>query len=121
MREAVGFLLVFSVIDHKSFSEIDVFIKQILRVKDKDRYPIVIVANKVDIVDRKVSVETVKDYSEKNKIPYIEASARLRKNIDESFHMLVREIRKYNNPEDEKNQKKKKDKNGKDKKDCIIA
>lgn len=54
MRSGEGFLLVFSVADHASFDEIYKFHKQILRVKDRDEFPMLMVGNKADLVDRVV-------------------------------------------------------------------
>lgn len=47
MRSGEGFLLVFSVTERSSFDEIFKFHKQILRVKDRDEFPMLMVGNKV--------------------------------------------------------------------------
>lgn len=49
MRSGEGFLLVFSVTDRNSFDELPRFHKQILRVKDRDEFPMLMVANKADL------------------------------------------------------------------------
>lgn len=49
MRTGEGFLLVYSITSRQSFEEIQVFQQQILRVKDKDYFPIIIVGNKCDL------------------------------------------------------------------------
>lgn len=49
MRSGEGFLLVFSVTDRASFDEIYKFHKQILRVKDRDEFPMLMVGNKADL------------------------------------------------------------------------
>lgn len=49
MRSGEGFLLVFSVTERSSFEEISKFHRQILRVKDRDEFPMLIVANKADL------------------------------------------------------------------------
>lgn len=49
MRSGEGFLLVFSLTDHNSFAEIGKFQKQILRVKDRDEFPMLLVGNKSDL------------------------------------------------------------------------
>lgn len=57
MRSGEGFLLVFSLTDHSSFAEIPKFQKQILRVKDRDEFPMLLVGNKSDLErQRTVSV-----------------------------------------------------------------
>merc|ERR1712230_235252 len=49
MRTGEGFLLVYSITSRQSFEEIQTFEQQILRVKDKDYFPIILVANKADL------------------------------------------------------------------------
>lgn len=49
MRSGEGFLLVFSVTDHSSFDEMFKFHRQILRVKDRDEFPMLMVGNKSDM------------------------------------------------------------------------
>ncbi|XP_072542700.1 ras-related protein M-Ras isoform X2 [Salminus brasiliensis] len=56
MRTGDGFLIVFSVTDKASFEHVDRFHQLILRVKDRESFPMVLVANKVDLVHlRKVT------------------------------------------------------------------
>lgn len=54
MRSGEGFLLVFSVTDRNSFDELPRFHKQILRVKDRDEFPMLMVANKADLEHQRV-------------------------------------------------------------------
>ena len=49
MRTGEGFLLVYSITSRQSFEEIQQFQQQILRVKDKDYFPIIMVGNKCDL------------------------------------------------------------------------
>ncbi len=56
MRSGEGFLIVFSVTDRKSFDEVSKFHKQILRVKDREEFPILLAGNKTDLTpQRRVS------------------------------------------------------------------
>ncbi|KAH7092699.1 protein ras-1 [Auriculariales sp. MPI-PUGE-AT-0066] len=48
MRTWRGFLLVYSITSRNSFEEIETFYQQIIRVKDRDAFPVVIVANHCD-------------------------------------------------------------------------
>jgi hypothetical protein len=58
MRTGEGFLLVYSITSRESYEEIRTFQQQILRVKDKDVFPMVVVGNKLDLAnERKVTVE----------------------------------------------------------------
>lgn len=54
MRTGEGFLLVYSINSRQSFEEILTFQQQILRVKDKDYFPIIIVGNKCDLDNERV-------------------------------------------------------------------
>ena len=64
MRTGEGFLLVYSINNRQSFEEIKTFQQQILRVKDKDYFPIIVVGNKCDLnSERKVSREGMSYYS----------------------------------------------------------
>ena len=56
MRTGEGFLLVYSINSRQSFEEIVTFQQQILRVKDRDYFPIIVVGNKCDLdSEREVS------------------------------------------------------------------
>ncbi|XP_028409181.1 ras-like protein RAS2 [Dendronephthya gigantea] len=96
MRSGEGFLLVFSLTDRASFDEINKFYNQILRVKDRSEFPMIIVGNKSDLErERVVSAQEGNELGRQLKIPYIEASAKTRTNVDAAFHDLVRAIRKF--------------------------
>lgn len=98
MRKGDGFLIVYSVIDGNSFKNTRLFYNQILRVKDRKSYPMILVANKVDLVHlRKVSEEEGRELANELQIPYIETSAKVPPvNVDVAFHELVRAIRQQN-------------------------
>ena len=49
MRTGEGFLLVYSIDSRQSFEEITPLYQHILRVKDLDRFPTVVVGNKCDL------------------------------------------------------------------------
>lgn len=53
MQTGEGVLLVYSITSQQSFKEISAFRQQILRVKDKDYFPMVIVGNKCDLEGRR--------------------------------------------------------------------
>ncbi|PVG04102.1 ras protein [Serendipita vermifera] len=97
MRTGEGFLLVYSITSRNSFEEISTFHQQILRVKDKDTFPVVIVANKCDLeYERQVGMNEGRDLAKHYNCKFIETSAKQRINVDEAFSQLVREIRRYN-------------------------
>ncbi|KAF2716019.1 ras-domain-containing protein [Polychaeton citri CBS 116435] len=97
MRTGEGFLLVYSITSRQSFEEIMTFQQQILRVKDKDYFPIIVVGNKCDLeAERQVSTEEGKQLARSFGCKFIETSAKSRTNVDAAFFDIVREIRKYN-------------------------
>ena len=49
MRTGEGFLLVYSITSRQTFEEIITFQQQILRVKDRDYFPMIVVGNKCDL------------------------------------------------------------------------
>ncbi|KAF9411943.1 Ras GTPase, partial [Entomortierella beljakovae] len=97
MRSGEGFLLVYSITSRNSFEEISTFYQQILRVKDKDFFPIILVANKCDLEhERQVSTHEGRELAKQFSSRLIETSAKQRINVDEAFYNLVREIRRFN-------------------------
>eukprot|EP00276_Gloeochaete_wittrockiana_P009169 CAMPEP_0184648828 /NCGR_PEP_ID=MMETSP0308-20130426/6074_1 /TAXON_ID=38269 /ORGANISM="Gloeochaete witrockiana, Strain SAG 46.84" /LENGTH=191 /DNA_ID=CAMNT_0027081057 /DNA_START=93 /DNA_END=668 /DNA_ORIENTATION=- len=97
MRTGQGFLCVFAVTSRSSFDEISSFREQILRVKDEDQVPIVLIGNKCDLNnDRQVTTTEGQDLAKAFGCPFFETSAKARINVEESFYQLVREVRKDN-------------------------
>ena len=97
MRTGEGFLLVFDVTQRATFDELSKFAEQISRVKDADvtRVPLVVVGNKCDLESaRQVPSSEASAFARSIGAVYIEASARLRLNVDEAFHAVVRDIRR---------------------------
>lgn len=114
MRSGQGFLCVYSITNKGSFEEIANFREQILRVKDKDTVPMVIVGNKSDLEsERQVQQADGKDLAASYGCPWMETSAKTRIRCEDSFYELVREIRKTAGPDTKKVQKKAKTK-------CVI-
>ncbi|KAL6053678.1 hypothetical protein STEG23_018911 [Scotinomys teguina] len=94
MRAGNGFLLVFAINDRQSFNEVGKLFTQILRVKDRDDFPIVLVGNKADLeTQRQVLRSEALSFSSSHHMAYFEASAKMRLNVDEAFEQLVRTVR----------------------------
>ncbi|KAF7732098.1 Ras GTPase [Apophysomyces ossiformis] len=97
MRNGEGFLLVYSITSRMSFEEITTFYEQICRVKDRDYFPMVLVANKSDLVaDRQVATQEGIDLAKQFGCKFIETSAKARVNVDNAFFEVVRDIRRFN-------------------------
>ena len=93
VRVGEGFLLVFSLTDRRSLDECYKLHRDILRIKDTENVPMLLIGNKLDV--RQIGMDThARTAATTMRIPYFETSARTRHNIDEIFIELVRLIRK---------------------------
>jgi Ras-related protein Rap-1B len=87
---------VYSITSLTSFQELTAIRDAILRIKEVDDVPMVIVGNKLDLEgDRQVSKNRASHLSRKwGNVPFYEASARRRQNVDEVFLNLTRQLMK---------------------------
>ncbi|KAJ5495031.1 Ras-related protein Rap-1b [Penicillium diatomitis] len=94
MKQGQGFLLVFSITSMSSLNELSELREQIIRIKDDEHVPIVIVGNKSDLEeDRAVPRARAFGLSQTwGNAPYYETSARRRANVNEVFVHLCRQI-----------------------------
>jgi Ras-related protein Rab-7A len=88
-RNANCCVLCFDLTDPTSFDSVDTwrteFLTQ-LNPKDPDNFPFVLIANKCDKEDRKVSETKIKQYcAQKGNIPYFETSAKSNMNVEKAF------------------------------------
>jgi GTPase KRas protein len=94
MRHGQGFICVYDITSRQSFNEIIKMRSQILKAKDVESVPMVLVGNKVDLEEhRQVTISEAKDLARSYSCEFIETSAKTGLNISESFHALVRCIR----------------------------
>eukprot|EP00494_Astrolonche_serrata_P023287 UN23545 len=94
IREGQGFLLVYNVNSSKSFDEVQMLRDKIVRTKETDQPPIVLVGTQLydDESKRSVSTSDGQKLSKEWKCPFIETSAESQP--QEVFHEIVRQIRK---------------------------
>ncbi|OWF39397.1 Ras-related protein Ral-a [Mizuhopecten yessoensis] len=93
-RSGEGFLCVFSITEQESFQATAEFREQILRVKNDDNIPFLLVGNKCDLEDkRQVTIDEAQTRAQQWAVPYVETSAKTRANVDKVFYDLMREIR----------------------------
>eukprot|EP00009_Paramoeba_aestuarina_P005334 CAMPEP_0201506822 /NCGR_PEP_ID=MMETSP0161_2-20130828/669_1 /ASSEMBLY_ACC=CAM_ASM_000251 /TAXON_ID=180227 /ORGANISM="Neoparamoeba aestuarina, Strain SoJaBio B1-5/56/2" /LENGTH=192 /DNA_ID=CAMNT_0047901033 /DNA_START=84 /DNA_END=662 /DNA_ORIENTATION=- len=110
-----GFALVYSIIEHSSFTEIRSFYEKIERLKDEEAIPLVICGNKQDLEEnRTVSTEKGQELAKELGGAFCESSAKTNHNVEEVFFNLVREIRKHRFPGGVPN------KDGKKRRGCVI-
>jgi len=94
-RQGDAFLLVYSITDRKTFDEIRKIFESILKAKDATKAgPSILVGNKCDLTDsRQVTQQEGKDLASSLGVPFMEASAKQRVNVEECFVSLVKQTR----------------------------
>jgi len=107
MKNGQGFALVYSIIAQSTFNDLPDLREQILRVKDCDNVPMVLVGNKCDLQDQRViTTEQGEALAKKFQCTFMESSAKNKINVENIFHDLVRQINTIN-PKPKPSQKKK--------------
>ncbi|XP_037317507.2 ras-related protein Rab-9A-like [Pungitius pungitius] len=89
-------LLTFSLDDGQSFSNLSNWKKEFAYyadVKDPDRFPFVVLGNKLDVPERQVSGEDARQWCRENGgLPYFETSAKEATNVVSAFEEAVRRV-----------------------------
>jgi len=94
VKNGHGFVLAYSIIAQSTFNDIPDLHQLIVRVKDTDKVPMVLVGNKCDLTDQRViTSEQGEALAQKFNCKFIEASAMTKINVDQIFQDLVRQIR----------------------------
>ena len=96
MKNGQGFVLVYSITAQSTFNDLQDLRDQILRAKDTDDVPLVLVGNKCDLEDERV---IGKDHGRNlarqfNNCSFLESSAKAEINVNEIFYDLIRQINK---------------------------
>lgn len=96
IRDGQGFIIVYSITSRTSFEQATIYRDQVLRVKDQDSEPMILIGNKSDLEEkREVTVTEGRELAKKFGCPFLETSAKTRINVDECFLGCVSEARKY--------------------------
>lgn len=119
-RSGEGFLCVFSITELESLTSAQELREQILRVKNDENIPFLLVGNKCDLDDRRVvSEEMAREQADQWGVRYIETSAKTRQNVNAVFIDLLREIN-LRKSQAQNNDSKNGKASRKTKKRCII-
>jgi len=111
LRSGEGFLLIYSIVSQHTLGEVKSFAERIRRAKNSDNIPMVIAGNKCDLEDQRgVPTSDGEDLAKKLNCLFYETSAKTRKNVDEVFNQVVREIFRTRKFKGDKKEKKEKDK-----------
>jgi small GTP-binding protein len=92
IKVADGFMVVFAVNLPNSFEQIRWWIDTIEEEADITQKPVMLVANKVDVKDRKITHNEGYEFASSRNIKYIETSAKTGYNIKEAFNELYTDI-----------------------------
>ncbi|KAI0723685.1 small GTPase superfamily [Fomitopsis betulina] len=97
LKNARGYLLVFSLSQESSLRDIDTIRQQIYSTRGTDKdVPIVVVGTKLDLSnEREVSRATIHELAESWKLPFYETSAKRNWHVTDVFEDLIRQMRKH--------------------------
>eukprot|EP01098_Paradermamoeba_levis_P016987 TRINITY_DN9482_c0_g1_i1.p1 TRINITY_DN9482_c0_g1~~TRINITY_DN9482_c0_g1_i1.p1 ORF type:complete len:188 (-),score=35.86 TRINITY_DN9482_c0_g1_i1:178-741(-) len=94
-RSGEGFMMVYSLTNHESFSSLENFRSEICRVVEMDDVPFLLVGNKSDLEDkRQVSKEEGEKLASKFGCAFLETSAKKNVGVEDAFFGLVRVVQK---------------------------
>ncbi|KAH7047912.1 small G-protein Ras2 [Linnemannia elongata] len=94
IRDGEGFLLVYSIAARSTFDRIRRFRDQIVRVKDSENVPLMLVGNKCDkLAEREVTRDEGALMAKSLRCEFTETSAKTCVNVERSFYNVVRMIR----------------------------
>ncbi|KAL0268030.1 UNVERIFIED_CONTAM: hypothetical protein PYX00_010120 [Menopon gallinae] len=107
MKNGQGFILVYSITAQSTFNDLQDLREQILRVKDTDDVPMVLVGNKCDLEEERVVItDQGVNLAQQFNCAFMETSAKSKIKVNDIFYDLVQQINKKS-PEKKQKQKKK--------------
>jgi len=96
-RGALGALLVYSIANKQSFENCETWLEELVTHADPG-IMVMLVGNKTDLEhQREIPLNVATDFAQKNKLLFVEASAKDNTNVVEAFERLIQEIYKQVN------------------------
>ncbi|XP_023242893.1 ras-related protein Rap-2c-like [Centruroides sculpturatus] len=93
IKNGQGFVVVYSITNHQTFQDIKNMKEQIMRVKNTDCVPILLVGNKMDLDNlREVTPVEGMGLAQLWGCPFMESSAKNKCNVNEVFAEIIREM-----------------------------
>ena len=92
-KDGDGFILVYSIVSNNTFESLSEIRDLIMRVKDIDDFPCILVGNKCDLEDERTVTKTEpQELAKKWGCPFIETSAKENINVKEVFEDLIKQV-----------------------------
>jgi len=96
IRIGEGFICMYSITNDASFQEVSTLRDKLVDITEEESHPVVLVGNKCDLEDdRQVQKLQAQGLASKYGWTFIEASAKNKINVTETFHEIVRCIRRH--------------------------
>lgn len=93
IEQSNAFICVYSIDSRDSFDKICTIREEILRIKDHDKVPMVLVGNKIDLNEkRQVATEEGRELAKHFNIPFYETSAKTNINIEDTFFECIQVV-----------------------------
>ena len=91
-KGATGIMLTYSIIDRKSFQNVENWLKQI-QINAAADVIVVLVGNKCDLGEREITIAEGQQLAKKHSLEFFETSAKDGTNVNEVFHYLANVIK----------------------------
>ena len=93
LKNCLGALIIYDITDKKTFDNVDNWIDNIYNVKDKKKFPLILIGNKIDLKDERIiSFDEGKNKASNYNIDFYESSAKENIYVEESFQHLIDKI-----------------------------
>ena len=94
IKNSDAVILVYAINDINSFNSLDMWLSKLNDATDLSKKPIIIVGNKSDVKDRKITYEEGKKYAESKGYNFYETSAKSGDHIEEAFNDIFEQLYK---------------------------